>query len=454
VWNVERTIGGVDATRDELLPFVGPAAALPLWSVLARLPVDASRVVWIAMLMAAIAVLATASAALALGRVTIAGVFDVLLVAGLSGPFISDVALGQVALLSAAAVALALIALGRGSWWAVPAAFVAAIQPNLALPLAVRLIEKRSVLLLALAVTLFLAVTLAAGGGVAGIFDYVHRLGMHSAGERFILIQYSVAAIAASLQTPAVTAIAAGNVCAIVAVGIVFVATLRYSAQPRMTAAIAIALVPWIVPFFHEHDFVLELIPVTILALCPVARVRTVALIGSVCVLVDWLGIAQRPNVAMQTLVIAIGVACAIAALPRTAGLRVLPLPALGTVAVLIAIAVPLALSHPAPVWPDTLGNFHAAPDLDASAVWAAEQQASGLGEFVPAWAVLRAIPMTGCLLLALAGILAARDGRRQALAGYATTTRPPRTARRTAVSDSPSHGPSVQKPSAKRNDA
>ena len=72
IWQTERTIPGVDATRDELLPFAGPAASLPLWSVLARLPFDAARVVWLILLAPAFAILAVAAAALAHVRLTAA----------------------------------------------------------------------------------------------------------------------------------------------------------------------------------------------------------------------------------------------------------------------------------------------------------------------------------------------------------------------------------------------
>src|ERR1700726_4519039 len=58
VWQTERTIAGVDASRDELLPFAGPAASLPLWSLFARLPFDAARIVWSVLLLLAVLVLA------------------------------------------------------------------------------------------------------------------------------------------------------------------------------------------------------------------------------------------------------------------------------------------------------------------------------------------------------------------------------------------------------------
>ena len=46
VWSAERTVPGVDASRDELLPFVGPPATLPLWSVFARFPYATAAGLW------------------------------------------------------------------------------------------------------------------------------------------------------------------------------------------------------------------------------------------------------------------------------------------------------------------------------------------------------------------------------------------------------------------------
>ena len=201
-------------------------------------------------------------------------------------------------------------------------------------------------------------------------------------------------------------------------------------AQPRLAAAVAIALLPWVVPFFHEHDFVIELIPALLLAASADARVRTVAGVAAACVFVDWLGVAQRPGLVPFTVVLAFAVACAFAALPNRALRAGSPLPPLLASAALALIAVPLARAFPAPVWPDMLGPFHAAANFGASAVWAAEQQRTGLNATVAAWGILRAIPLLGCELLAVAAYVAA--------GGDTITTRPARTISETGVSDSP----------------
>jgi hypothetical protein len=430
VWRVERTIGGVDASRDELLPFAGPAASLPLWSLFARLPFGVALGVWLLLLVLAFAVLAVSAAALAHVRLTPSRAASALLFGAVTGPLISDVALGQAALLSAAAVGLALLLLERGSPWAIGPALVAAIQPNLAVPLAVALVRRRSALLLAAAAAIFLALTFIAGGGGPGLLAYLNRLGEHATSERFTVIQYGLPAVLASFSIDPAAATALGKIVALLAVIGTAFAVLRLRVQTRLVAVIAIAALPWAVPFFHEHDFVIELIPAIVLAASADARVRTFAAIAAVCTLVNWLGVAQRPGSAAQTVCLALAVACAFAALPNRALRASSPLPPLIACAVLVLIAVPLALAFPAPVWPDALGAFHAAPGLDASAVWAAEQQRAGLARSVPAWGILRVIPLLGCAIFALTAYVAAAAG--------ATTTRPARTASGTAVSESP----------------
>ncbi|MDQ6944514.1 MAG: glycosyltransferase 87 family protein, partial [Candidatus Eremiobacteraeota bacterium] len=131
VWSTERAIGGVDASRDELLPYVGPAAALPLFGMLARLPYLVAMRVWTALLVAAFAALVLASLALVRvrGAAAIAGaaLFGIA-----SGPVTSALALGQVALISAGGIACALVAYERRAIAAgAVATLLAAVQPNL-----------------------------------------------------------------------------------------------------------------------------------------------------------------------------------------------------------------------------------------------------------------------------------------------------------------------------------
>jgi hypothetical protein len=85
----------------------------------------------------------------------------------------------------------------------------------------------------------------------------------------------------------------------------------------------------------------------------------------------------------------------------------------------LAAIALPLGRLRPAPVWPDRLPvTFHADPATDASAVWAAEQRATGLTARIPAWGLLRGLPLAGCIVLSAALVAEARRLRVPTLRG------------------------------------
>jgi Glycosyltransferase family 87 len=412
VWRIERTIPGVDASRDELLPFVGPAISLPLWSLLARLPFELARNIWLEVLVLALAVLVLASLRIAGRPYSWMECASALLLGAVAAPAVSDISLGQAALVSAAAVAFAFVALERGSPWAVAAACVAAIQPNLALPLAASLTRRRNVLMLASALVLFLAITLGVGGGPAGLLSYLQRLATHAAGERFIAIQYSVPAILAAFGVASNASVLAGDVIGVLALAVAAFAAYRFRARPAFAAAIAVALLPWIVPFFHEHDFAIVLLPAIVVAAATSPRVRALGGIAAVCVFVDWFGIAQRPAAVLQIACLAGAVACAYLVLADRDKRPAWPLAPLAACVVLLACTVPFALAHPAPTWPDQLGAFHAPATLDASAVWAAEQERSGLAATVPAWGLLRAVPLAGCVLFAYASFAAGRAER------------------------------------------
>jgi hypothetical protein len=410
VWDVERRIARVDAARDELLPYVGPAAALPLFGALARLPYPLALRCWVA-------ILAAAYGALFLAALALAGVrrVDALLAAAAfgiaSGPGTSDFALGQVALVSAAGIACALVAYERrriagGSL----ATLLAGTQPNLALVLIARMRDRTALLCAALGGGAFALLTLWAGGGLSGALAYAARLAEHARAERFIAIQHTPAAIAAAFGASDPVATAIGYVCAAGAIVATIVVTVRLRLAPRDGTLLAIAAFPFVVPFFHEHDFVLELIPLYLLALRARGSVRVCAGIATAMVLVDWLGLAQRPAAAGQILALAAVVACAFVAMgPGERATRADLVPFAAIVA-LACLAIPPARAFPAPTWPDALPTAYRAPaGADASEVWAAEQHAASLDARVPAWGALRAIPVAGCIVLGVAVVLARR---------------------------------------------
>ncbi len=426
MWSVERTIRGVDASRDELLPYVGPAAALPLYGALARLQHPAAVGIWTAALVTAF--FALVLAALALARAPSRGVvaaLGALVLAGASGPVTSDVALGQAALLAAAAIACALLAYERAVRRAngtsaratgsrllnVPALFggasatlVAAIQPNLALALVARMRDRAALFAAALGAAAFAVLTLAAGRGPHGFAAYVHRLGEHGRAERFITIQHTPAAIAWSFGAPAALAQAVGAACALAAIGLTIAAIVRARLGARDGTLLALAALPFAVPFFHEHDFVVELLPLLVLAATASGPARALAGVAAVLIGADWLDLAQRPAADAEIAALAFAVVCGFVLLGRGARATRADLAPFAALAVLACAAIPLARAHPAPTWPDALPAGYRAPaNADASAVWAGEQHAAGLDARDPAWAALRALPLTGCILLGFA---------------------------------------------------
>jgi hypothetical protein len=414
IWTVERSVPGVDPRRDELLPFVGPAAALPLFGALAHLPWPAAVRWWTALLAFALLLLVLAALALAHGRGARV-VCGALLLGAAAAPATSDLSLGQAALLSAAGIALALWALDRRA--TVTAAFatlLAGIQPNLALALVSRLRDRTAIVATSVAFVVFAAITLAAGGGPHGLNEYGGILGEHGRAERFDVIQFTPAAIAWSFGARAVAATAIGTLAALAAIVAVVATTVIAKLNPRDGTLLALAALPFAVPFFHEHDFVVELIPLITLAIVARDGARLWAGIAAGLLLVDWLTLAQRGPAQSEVVLQGLAAACAFAALGAGTRLRRVDLAAPLTVLLLAVLAVPLARAYPAPVWPDTLpSSYHAAHSADASTVWAGEQRAAGLLTQVPAWGLLRAIPLAGCVVLAVAVVRSRRSESR-----------------------------------------
>jgi hypothetical protein len=416
VWSTERTVPGVDAARDELLPYVGPAAALPLFGALARLPFAVAVRAWTALLVAALAALVLASLVLA-GERELRGVraATALLAAGVltaaSGPATSALALGQIALLSAAGIACALVAYQRRAPAAgAVATLVAGLQPNLALALLARMRDRTALAAAACGAVAFAALTLAAGGGPHGFAAYLDRLREHAGAERFVAIQHTPAAVAWALGAPDALASAAGTAVALIAIAVVVAVTVRARRGARDGALLALAAAPLAIPFFHEHDFVLLLVPLLVLAVRAQGAARAWAGAALALAGVDWFGIAQRPAAAAEILATGLAAACAFVVLGTGARATRADLAPFAALALIACAAVPAARAFPAPVWPDALpASFQAPAGADASAVWAGEQRAAGLAARQPAWGALRALPLAGCVVLGIGVVLSRR---------------------------------------------
>ncbi|GAC1444488.1 MAG: hypothetical protein NVSMB59_11180 [Vulcanimicrobiaceae bacterium] len=399
IWRGERNVPGVVAARDELLPFVGPPFGLPLWSVLARLPFGVASIAWGAVLGLAFTTVTIGSLILARGRLRWPAVAATLLLAAAFAPLTSAVALGQVALVSCAAiVALPFALRPRGTFGAIVAAFVAGLQPNLAIVLAVRVGDARArIAYVCAALVAILGSTLAASTG--GLARYAAIIRDHGAAERFIAIQTTPGAVAYALGASPAVASAFALALAVVVVAVVGWQSRSPRYAPVERLFLACAAVSLVLPFAHEHDFAIAFAPALVL----VTRARGTAWSCAACATlalgIDWLGLAQRPNDLVATLSLAFAGACALVALApeRLSPRHALPF----ALVAVVAVVAPLAATHRLPVWPDALpANFHVAAKLPAAVVWQAEQAASGIATREPMWGWLRTIPLVAAAAL------------------------------------------------------
>jgi len=395
IWPAERGVPGVDASRDEVLPFVGPPATLLLWSALARLPYALAASLWWFVLACALfaLILLVAAAAKAAGAF---GTVAAVALAIAFGPVTSDLALGQVALLALlGATAVASLSSTAG-------AFLATLQPNVALGALSQLGRNRATLaMLAGGIVAYAAGALTAGAGWP--VRYLALLAAHGAAEGLSAIQLSPAAIAYGFGAGVALRLAVSAVCAAgaIAAGIAIVLRLR-GRDPFAAFAGCSALVPFVAGFFHEHDLIVAFPAAVYAAVRARGARRTIAAAGTLLVAIDWLGLAQRPTGAVQSALLAAAALAAFAALGERSDLRAVLLPG-ALVGAILAGAVWLASAHPAPIWPDALGAFHAPPNADVTTVWHDETLASGLLAPNAVWALLRSLSLLGCALLVAA---------------------------------------------------
>lgn len=400
IWQAERTVPGVDARRDELLPFINPPASLLAWSVFARLPYRTAAALWVVVLVAALLWLIGAALRGSGAPGSAFLFFAALALAIAFGPITSDLALGQLALPAFLGATLLAVTADRSVPMAATAATLALAAPNVALGLASQLDRKRAAFALAIAVALTYLLGAAAAGWRWPV-AYACAAAAHGAAERFAAIQLTPAAIAygfgAAPPNAQLVAALAGVLAAAAALALAWRVRERFARFAGWSA-----LVPFTGVFFHEHDLLIAYPAALWCALRSRAKARTLALAGTLLVATDWLGLAQRPTGVVQSALLAAAALAAFVALgdaseARNAWRAALP------IAALFAASALLAANHPAPVWPDSLRDFHANSNVTIAEVWLAEQRTGGLLAVAPAWAFLRALPLLGCALLAYA---------------------------------------------------
>lgn len=398
IWNDERGVPGVDARREGPLPFVNPPATLPLWSLMARMPYSVAAAWWLLVLCGALGGLLLASLWGARARIGPRNALASVALAISFGPITSDLALGQFALV--AAFGASLVVASRRILPAAIGGVLSFAQPNVMPTLLSQLSRRAAIraMLFAAVVTYFLGV-LTAGWHWLGA--YAALLAAHAGAERFSAIQMTPAAIAYGFGASPALAMAVGVVAAAAAV----VFAIRAARRVRDAFArfgVFAALLPFVSGFLHEHDLVMAFPAVVWCAVRAAPRARAIALVGTLLVAVDWLGLAQRPGGAAQSALLAVAAWCAFTALrplPITTAIGM----ATAAVATAFAGAVMLAVVHPAPVWPAAMHAAALTGNGSVAQLWAAQQEATGLNRPVAAWAFLRALSLTGCALLAFA---------------------------------------------------
>lgn len=395
IWNCERTIPGVDASRDEVLPFVGPPPTLLVFRALARMPYDIARILWYVALLGAAATLALVPMLrLHLTTSRTQGIaIAVVLCIGFA-PLTSDLALGQIALVSAAAVAASVLA--RPSWHVLTLC-AASFQPNVGIA-ALASLRARGPWIAAFAAACAVYLAGAVVEGWTWPLTYARVLAAHASAERGSVIQHTPAAVLAAFGVPgALTATIAAIVALVALAWAIAPAVWRRDAVDCVAAG-CVAL-PFIATFFHEHDFCAVLFA-ALVALGRTAR-PAVALVGSALVALDALGLAQRPQAALQSALLLTAFVCA-ALVVRSTSLRSTVISS-GAIAATFAFAAAIGARHPVPIWPDALGDYHAAPTATVAAIWREEQERSHQTQDSASDAAARAIPLVGCALLGVA---------------------------------------------------
>lgn len=399
IWSAEKALPGVDSRRYEALPFVGPPAALPVMGLIARMPFDAANALWRAILIVALAALALATLRLAQRPIT-PRTFLAIAVAALGfGPLTSALALGQIALPAFLFAVCALL-------WR-PAGVFAWLQPNVGLTLLWQLLNRRGAAAFIASLAVFGAACVAVAG-IGGIEHYAAVVHRHALAERFSAIQITPASIAYGFGAPVQVAMGIATAVTVLTIGYwaVLIRSLRGEVE-RFCATCA--LLPLAMPFFHEHDLLVLFVPALVYASSASARLWPAAAGGALLAATDWLGLAQRPDAALQTILLIAALGMALVALHERPQMRMLLVP--GAVLALIGGTALLAHAHPAPIWPDAMGALPSGTGgTDISAAWAAQQRATGLFAQNALWSALRSLSLLGCVLTAVTIGLSSRS--------------------------------------------
>ena len=415
VWQVQRTLPNVDPTREELVPFFGPPLSLPLWALLAKLPYTAAMALWGTFLVVCVAVILYVPARLARRKLSLVDAVALLFFACAWGPLVAGVAFGQAAIPATAAVALAILLMSERRWrWAAVAATVAALfKPQLALALVGAVQCGTATVALGVAALGSLIGNALIGGGVTGLVGYLSLLPQQADSERFYIYQFAPTSIAYSFGLAEGQAVQVGIIITALTVVVTTLVVWRSRASLVDGLLIVCAALPFALPYVHEYDFAVALLPGFVALYRARGTAWLLAACGLILLAVEPFALGHEGAGLAVSVVTATIVALEIAALTpllylrfRLAPLAVIPL------VLCVGLGTP---AKPVPLWPaDLPADFRAAHGATATTVWKHELLAVGLQSRRPWDALLRCITLSGCILVGAAMTMTTRAGSRR----------------------------------------
>ncbi len=404
IWNVEKTLPGVDPTHREMLPFVGPPLSLPLWAALGALPYGVAAWIWGIFLLACAVAIIVIPVRLARRRIRGPTAVSLLLLALAAGPIVIGLSVGQAALPAAAAVDLTIVFAATRRWvlMGVATAVAVMLKPNDALAIGGAVRELGALLAVVASGLVSAAANLPLGGGIHGAIAYLNVLVHQSASERFFAYQMSTTSIAYGLGMDAHHAEVIGTCISIAAIAAV-VAVIRFTCPSAIdSAAIACAAFPFVVPFEHEPDLVIVLLPALLVVFRAHGWRWALGATGTVLLCMDPFALAQGRLGLLFTVVTSVVACMQLAALApqRMRWARLVPMAVIPLVLVVGFFAPP----QPLPMWPATLpAHVALASNATASAEWHGEIAASGLETQRPWEALVRLLTLCGCACIGIA---------------------------------------------------
>ncbi len=401
------------ASRFELLPFVGPPSSLLLWAAFGAMTYADAAVVWSGVMVTSAALLMIIPARLALRRIGRADAVSLLLLALSYGPLVTGISVGQAALPAVAAVGVAILCAARRQWLPMAAATIAAgiLKPNDALVIAATARELAASLALASSAIISGLASLSVAHGIHGVTAYLEVLLNQWTSERLYAYQFTPASIAYGFGMASHAAATLGTIVSVAAMGVI-VAAIRFTRASLVDgAAIACALFPFVLPFEHEPDMVIALLPALLVVFRASGWTWGIGAVGAVLLCANPFALTQGWPGLVFVITMAGVASLQLAALAPIACKRARFVPLFVVPMLMLGIGL-FAPSNHLPLWPATLpAHVTVAPGASAAAVWRDELIASQLEKRLPWVSLLRTLTLCGCACVGAAMIRTAIRG-------------------------------------------